>query len=96
MTVSVDHTQILVDVNSNYYDEYTAKELFLKMDKKSEDVCNILYKYKKYDLGLLRNYIREFSLKKKDDDFKQLILEQSHEMLSQSLIEMTTYKESED
>jgi hypothetical protein len=68
MTVSVDHTQILVDVNSNYYDEYTAKELFLKMDKKSEDVCNILYKYKKYDLGLLRNYIREFSLKKKDDE----------------------------
>ena len=67
MSVSVDHTQILVDVNSTYYDEDTAKDLFLKMDKKSEDVCNILYKYKKYDLGLLRNYIREFSLKKKED-----------------------------
>lgn len=68
MSVSPEHTQILVDVESTFYDEYSAKQLFMKMEKKSEDVCNILYKNKKYDLQILRNYIREFSLKKKDDE----------------------------
>ena len=68
MTASEDHTQILVDVKSTFYDENSAKQLFLTMDKKSEDVCNILYKNKKYDIHILRNYIREFSLKKKDDE----------------------------
>ena len=75
MTASVDHTQILVDVESTVYDEKSAKELFIKMEKKSEDVCNILYKNKKYDINILRSYIREFSLKKKDDEkwFDRLI-----------------------
>jgi len=75
MTASEDHTQILVDVKSTFYDENSAKQLFLTMDEKSEDVCNILYKNKKYDIHILRNYIREFSLKKKDDEkwFDRLI-----------------------
>ncbi len=68
MTASEDHTQILVDVKSTLYDENSAKHLFLNMEKKSEDVCNILYKNKKYDIHILRNYIREFSLKKKEDE----------------------------
>lgn len=68
MTASPEHTQILVDVESTFYDENSAKQLFMKMEKKSEDVCNILYKNKKYDLETLRSYIREFSLKKKENE----------------------------